>query len=239
MTQSSPFDLLNDDTLSKILEFLGVKTYSTFGRISKKCNYIFTNLKQTKESFIGFLPISTLKLHEKDGFQAYEKSGIDSNNTEKIYAIISKAIVQFNREDLLNMMNDNFFLSKQVCETSSKSGNLNIIQKAFNNLDDSGKNTLKSNSPLCTYASMSGNLNILKWLRSNNFQWNESTCYKAAYGGHLDVLQYLFENGCPFDARRFRNGIRRSKLMNDEQKEEMLLWIEHNSNYYADNSYYE
>ena len=50
---------------------------------------------------------------------------------------------------------------------------------------------------LCTLAAEWGRLEILKWLRENNFPWDEETCRRAASGGHLEMLQWARENGCP------------------------------------------
>ena len=44
---------------------------------------------------------------------------------------------------------------------------------------------------LCMWAAEKGQLEILKWLRENDFRWDEVTCAEAAYGGHLEVLHWL------------------------------------------------
>ena len=52
---------------------------------------------------------------------------------------------------------------------------------------------------LCALAAALGQLEILKWLRENNFPWDEETCRRAASGGHLEVLQWACANGCPWN----------------------------------------
>ncbi len=51
---------------------------------------------------------------------------------------------------------------------------------------------------LCTLVAEWGRLEILKWLRENNFPWDEETCRRAASGGHLEMLQWARANGCPW-----------------------------------------
>ena len=48
---------------------------------------------------------------------------------------------------------------------------------------------------LCALAAALGQLEILKWLRENNFPWDEETCRRAASGGHLEVLQWACATG--------------------------------------------
>ena len=50
---------------------------------------------------------------------------------------------------------------------------------------------------LCMWAAGAGQLEILKWLRENDFPWDEETCAAAALNGHLEVMQWLRANGCP------------------------------------------
>jgi len=54
---------------------------------------------------------------------------------------------------------------------------------------------------LCALAAALGQLEILKWLRENNFPWDEETCRRAASGGHLEVLQWACANGCQWNER--------------------------------------
>ena len=51
---------------------------------------------------------------------------------------------------------------------------------------------------VCMWAAGKGQLEILKWLRENDFPWNEETCARAALFGHLELLQWAHENGCPW-----------------------------------------
>ena len=52
---------------------------------------------------------------------------------------------------------------------------------------------------LCKWAALQGQLEILKWLRENDFPWDEKTCTRAVRGGHLEVLQWLRANSCPWN----------------------------------------
>ena len=51
---------------------------------------------------------------------------------------------------------------------------------------------------LCTLAAKEEQLEILRWLRENDFPWDENTCEEAAGRGNLEVLQWLRANGCPW-----------------------------------------
>jgi hypothetical protein len=53
-------------------------------------------------------------------------------------------------------------------------------------------------------AAYRGHLEVLRWARANGCPWNESTCYYAARGGHLQVLQWARTNGCPWTKPRAR-----------------------------------
>ena len=52
---------------------------------------------------------------------------------------------------------------------------------------------------ICDYAAEGGHLDVLKWLKENGCEWDESTCDYAAEGGHLEVLKWAIDNGCPCD----------------------------------------
>jgi hypothetical protein len=56
---------------------------------------------------------------------------------------------------------------------------------------------------LCKWAALQGQLEILKWLRENDFPWDEKTCTRAVRGGHLEVLQWLRANSCPWNENTY------------------------------------
>ena len=51
----------------------------------------------------------------------------------------------------------------------------------------------------CSAAADGGHLEVLKWLRANGCEWDERTCSGAAEGGHLDILKWARANGCEWD----------------------------------------
>ena len=56
---------------------------------------------------------------------------------------------------------------------------------------------------LCTLAAKEEQLEILRWLRENDFPWDEKTCTRAVRGGHLEVLQWLRANSCPWNENTY------------------------------------
>ena len=75
---------------------------------------------------------------------------------------------------------------------------------------------------LCTLAAGEGQLEILKWLRENDFPWDEVTYKRATSGGHLAVLQWAHANGCPWDEETYSGAAYDGKL-------EILQWARANS----------
>ncbi len=54
----------------------------------------------------------------------------------------------------------------------------------------------------CFKAARGGHLEVLKWARTQGFEWNDWTCVYAAKGGHLEVIKWAHANGLEMDARR-------------------------------------
>ena len=63
------------------------------------------------------------------------------------------------------------------------------------------ENDFPWNEETCASAALGGHLEMLQWLRANDCPWDEWTCARAALGGHLEVLQWARANGCPWDER--------------------------------------
>jgi hypothetical protein len=73
----------------------------------------------------------------------------------------------------------------------------------------------------CSWAAHGGKLDVLKWLRDNNFRWNEMTTSQAAVGNHFEVLKYVIDNGCPFDELTFANAAKHK----GKSSIETLSWL--------------
>ena len=73
------------------------------------------------------------------------------------------------------------------------------------------------NESTCLWAAKCGHLEVLQWARTNGCQWNELTCHSAALGGHLEVLQWARANDCPWDAKTCSRATRGGHL-------EVLQW---------------
>jgi len=49
------------------------------------------------------------------------------------------------------------------------------------------------------YAAKNGQLKVLKWLREQDAEWDETICRDAAKHGHFELLKWAYENGCPWN----------------------------------------
>lgn len=189
------FESLNDDTLLHILYFVGPNSFLSYGLINKRCNHIFDRFGLAPKTFTyGYAPESIITQR-----LISSSSSIDLFNTLRG---IPKAIVSFNRNDLLRwaILHQHFQLLKNICDTSAGANRLDILKKIFQSSHDDITRNLRRETSLCMSASYAGNLDILRWLHEqNNQEWDEWSCSEAAYGGHLHCLQYLRANGCPWD----------------------------------------
>lgn len=48
-------------------------------------------------------------------------------------------------------------------------------------------------------AAQTGNLEILKWLKENQYPWDNFTCKCAINNNHFELLKWMINNGCPWD----------------------------------------
>ena len=48
-------------------------------------------------------------------------------------------------------------------------------------------------------AAKNGQLEVLKWLRDQDAEWDETICRDAAKNGHFELLKWSYENGCPWN----------------------------------------
>ena len=52
----------------------------------------------------------------------------------------------------------------------------------------------------CAYAALTGHLHVLQWLRGKGCAWNGATCHVAVNHGQVEVLRWARENGCEWSA---------------------------------------
>ena len=91
-------------------------------------------------------------------------------------------------------------LSAEVAEYAICYGSLECLRWACEN----GCGRSELDYLYAQSAASYGFLDILKYLRLNNFYWDELTMDQALHGGHLDCLKFAHENCCPWSTELFR-----------------------------------
>lgn len=213
----SHFDMLNDDTLCHVLNFVGEKSYYSFGGINSRCNSIFKASNLAKETFLyGYAPTHMIA----------RKLAVNRCN----HTLVGKSVIQFNRKDVLCLLLEKGLenLLRIIGREAAKAGSIGILTELFNDpdgeevlisikkygtlcMDASSGNYVNNVKTLkwlhetmgcsfdwrsCKNAAQAGNLEALKYLRENGCAWNLSSCNVAAQYGRLEILKYLRENGC-------------------------------------------
>lgn len=119
----------------------------------------------------------------------------------------------FNVVKYLHSVNPNALSG--VCVGAAKSGNVNILNFAYENgyvIDDHfycehiqifdwlfDKNQISANINLSKKTAQSGNLECMKFLHGHNFLVAGSQVFeKATIGGNIEMIKWLHEIGCPF-----------------------------------------
>jgi len=85
----------------------------------------------------------------------------------------------------------NRYIGTKILEAAAKGGHLEIMIWITNLMN------INKHISACTNAAGNGHINVLKWLRQNDYSWDEQTCTKAAVNGQIEILKYLHENWCP------------------------------------------
>lgn len=87
MASSSGFESLVDDILDLILQFVGKRSYGSYGRINKRCHMIFLGKNLPKETFLfGYAPFDSSWVGKFTSYSYYE---------------LAKAALAYNRNDIL------------------------------------------------------------------------------------------------------------------------------------------
>lgn len=184
-------DTLNDDTLYKVLEFVGKTSYAVFGLIGKRYNVIFDMHELPKHTDIcTYAPLKILQ-------------------TQRSNRIISRAAIiqyDFNRKDVLDwaMKEQLTDLLCDICELSIRKQRIDILSEVFFN--DRLNNSvwtlgyLRDSGPygLLLSAARNGQLECLKWLREHGkCEWDDLIWKEAKINGHVHILDFLRHNGYP------------------------------------------
>lgn len=181
----SGFESLNNDTLDLVLEFVGKSSYSVFGKLNKRSHEVYLSSGWPKETFLcGYAPLSIFE-------EGYIRPSYES---------VGKAVVYYNRGDLLNwaIREKNKKMLWGICEIAAEAGITNVLGEVLNS------STLRKKKKFSDYldivAAEIGHLNVLKWLDTNVLSINKEECVQyAASKDHVKVLEWFLDSGYEFD----------------------------------------
>lgn len=138
------FDLLNDDTLFKVLDFVGHKSYVCMGLVNKRCNQIFKMHNLPKETSIcGYAPLKEI-IEDCDIYAegvCQEKIDYDYNpkyegNLDEVLrwtSKMAKGVVLYERNDVYawarERFEETFSFAFAICYEAAKAGKLRILQE--------------------------------------------------------------------------------------------------------------
>lgn len=106
------------------------------------------------------------------------------------------AIVKFLSEQAWNIRD-------AVCG-AAYGGHLELLQTLL---------SFKISASYTTYfAAKGGHLELLKWLKAQEYEFDEETCNGAAEGGHLDIIEWLLQNGATLSTDISNYAARSGKL---------------------------
>jgi len=182
------FESLIDDTLTTVLEFVGNKSYSTFGGINKHCREIYITSGMTKETYVyGYAPLSAI---------IDRIEGVDEDNDDwEVFEGVGKGVVLYNRRDVLDwaLKERNNDLLKEICEVAAEEGRKDILNKVWNKVEDEDDKEYVFDY-VDVNAARGGKLNVSKWIDKKGLPLpdNTYTCARgAAANGHLHILEWL------------------------------------------------
>lgn len=194
-TLKSPgFDTLNNDTIGLVLQFVGKKSYATFGGINQLCRNVYVASEMPKETFLfGYAPLSVILDQCRDwGWQTDSMLGNP----------LGLGVVHHNRNDVLQWaLQEQHGILRGICEVAIEEGRFDILNKVSSNVDKSFLEELCYLGGLSRYATTLGRLGALKWMYNNGIVDQDSIdlAKEAASEGHLPILIWLKDIGCNFD----------------------------------------
>jgi len=181
------FESLNDDTLTTTLQFVGDKSYKSFGGINKQCREVYLNTPgMAKETYLyGYAPLSVIT-------DKIERGG---RFNENLYERVGRGVVCYNRLDVFE-----WILEEQkelvlcgICGVAAEEGRLDLLEEVWNNVDDE-ENKRFMFGGVDSHAAGGGKLNVIKWLETKGFASSKIMCsFAAAHYGQLHILKWLKE----------------------------------------------
>jgi len=192
------FESLNDDALGLILQFVGNKSYRSFGGLNKHCKEVYLNTPgMTKETFLfGYAPLSVIKDRIERAIEAdkIERSDVIFD----LQLALGKGVVLYNRGDVLEwaLQERRMNLLRSICDVAAEEKRLDIMEEVFNRVEGRCKRE-RIFEDLLTYSSTkknNGKLAVLKWLEERKLGVDIEHCLSQSVRyGHLDILEWLLE----------------------------------------------
>jgi len=178
------FESLNDDTLTTTLEFVGRRSYRSFGGLNKHCREVYLNTKgRRKKTFVyGYAPLSVI-------IGRYDDTSFKAQNA------LSKGVVYYNRRDILAwaVQQRNSSLLHRICIIAAQEGRIDLLDEMWNNVNDEDDKRYVF-SHVDSQAACSGKLNVLNWLCTKSASMDKYECAEiAANFGHIYIIQWLRE----------------------------------------------
>jgi len=225
------FESLNDDTLTTVLEFLGNKSYGSFGGTNKHCKEVYLASGKTKKTFLfEYAPLSVIKDRYERAIEKDDDDYYDDDDDEELDQRVGKGVVLYNRSDVLvwAVQERKELVLRAICDLAAEEGRLDILNEVLINVNESGIFEYVD-----YHAAECGKLNVLKWLETKGFDVNEYVCAdqaarhgqphilqwlqeekdlqlceglynKTIWGGHINVLKWLREQEVPWGERTFK-----------------------------------
>jgi len=208
---SATFESLNDDTLTTVLQFVGDKSYKSFGSLDKHCREIYLNAKgMTKQTFVyGYAPLSVII--DNANMRIERKTQEEREGCELLHPV-GKGVVLYNRRDVLEwaLQKRNKDVLIGICDVAAGEGRIDLLNEVLNNVDDTGDVELIFDDT-CEYATIHGELEVLKWLNIKGLlrdTSNEWCAILAANCGQLHILKWLREvKGLKLDEHLYQEAI--------------------------------
>jgi len=190
LDRPASFDSLDDDCLGNVLDFVGKKCYSAFGRVNKRCHEMFCLKGFPKVTYIfyGYGPLQLIQ-QRSNPFRS------------------SIGVLQYNRRDIFEWLltdesDDDYRKLIILCSEAIEESRLDILCEIFQRANVEQLENLRDadydyGPCFCQAAAFYGKLECLKLLRENECEWNEFAWPEAKHEGHEHILKYLRNNGYP------------------------------------------
>jgi len=153
-------DILDDDCLGNVLEFVGEKCYSVFGRVNKRCHEMFGSKGLPKETyFYGYAPLHLIQQRQR------EEVGY--------YSDITKGVLYYNRRDIFEWIladesDEVYSRLDWLCDDAIIESRLDILREVFQRVNEGQLADLRAYN-LCYAAARYGKLECLEYLRNNGY----------------------------------------------------------------------